>query len=412
MKNRSINDVKRDLLRFYSLIAFSLAALIYLSFALYLVINEDRNTAVHLQSFKNIAIERYQNSGLPYEKVSPFISAYYDIDVLPDTIKEMTPLPINEVSNNRNFLNEGYFVFYTRFLDSNSKDTALYLTIDAGAKDFGDESWDFIILISMAFTGCLILVLRFSLKRVFSMIMSPISELSTQLTLEGAHKFQVEDDAIVELQHLTERLNQFSDMKERIAKQEMMFAKYASHELKTPIAIILGAANLQGMKQEPEFHEKQRVRIVSAAKKMQATVEVLLNIVKQENVGDVAQLYSIQLDAIDIASYQRARPDIKFDLELDPNTQTNLPPTVLSMILKNLLDNSIRHTDEGKIDVLIQAETIRVRDTGSGLDGKTISEHGLGLLIVRRLCESYQWSFSIANHPQGGCIAELKRHIE
>ena len=412
MKSRSINDVKRDLLRFYSLIAFSLAALIYLSFALYLVINEDRNTAIHLQSFKNIAIERYLNSGLPYEKVSPFITAYYDADALPDNVKKLSPFPINEVSNKRNFFNEGYFVFYTRFLDSNGKDTALYLTIDASAKDFGDESWDFIILISMAFTGCLILVLRFSLKRVFSMIMSPISQLSTQLTLEGTHKFQVEDDTIVELQHLTERLNQFSDMKEIIAKQEMMFAKYASHELKTPIAIILGAANLQGMKQEPNFHEKQRVRIVSAAKQMQATVEVLLNIVKQENVGNVAQLYSVPLDAIDIVSYQRAHPDIQFDLGLNPNTQTNLPPTVLSMILKNLLDNSIRHTGEGKIDVLIQAETIRVRDTGSGLEGKTISEHGLGLLIVRRLCESYQWSFSIANHPQGGCVAELKRHTE
>ncbi|MCZ8498782.1 hypothetical protein O9929_15125 [Vibrio lentus] len=58
-------------------------------------------------------------------------------------------------------------------------------------------------------------------------------------------------------------------MKDRLAKQEMMFAKYASHELKTPIAIVLGAAELQAMKpNDPAFQTKQRERILGAANGM------------------------------------------------------------------------------------------------------------------------------------------------
>ncbi|MCZ8488848.1 hypothetical protein O9992_21790 [Vibrio lentus] len=71
----------------------------------------------------------------------------------------------------------------------------------------------------------------------------------------------------------TSHLNSYSKMKDRLAKQEMMFAKYASRRLETPIAIVLGAAELRS--HEPNiclFQTKQRERILGAANGM-VTVE-------------------------------------------------------------------------------------------------------------------------------------------
>jgi signal transduction histidine kinase len=191
-----------------------------------------------------------------------------------------------------------------------------------------------------------------------------------------------------------------------------MFAKYASHELKTPIAIILGAANLQGMKEDHDFREKQRGRIIKSAKEMQATVEVLLSIVKQENAGDTGKEYGVSEASFVLEDYQNANPNLDIQIHAPKGTSTNLPPSVLSMILKNLVDNAVRHTQSGEVNVAINHSEISVQDTGTGLTGNTTTEHGLGLLIVRRLCESYGWALSIQNHPNGGCIARMNKNCE
>ncbi|CCO46016.1 putative Signal transduction histidine kinase [Vibrio nigripulchritudo SOn1] len=412
MQALSISEIKRKLIRSYSFIAFGLTALIYLSLAAYLILSEDRHTAVHLESFKELAIERYQDQPKKFEKVSPFIKAYFSETALPKEIRSLMPFPVDEISSNRNIFNEGYFIFHTRFLGPDGKEVPLFMTIAVNAKDFGDESWDFIFIISMVFTGILVLVLQLSLKKMFRVIMRPISELSNQLSVEGKQRFTLSNDSILELEQLTEKLNQFSEMKERVAKQELMFAKYASHELKTPIAIILGAANLQGMKEDHDFREKQRGRIIKSAKEMQATVEVLLSIVKQENAGDTGKEYGVSEASFVLEDYQNANSNLDIQIHAPKGTSTNLPPSVLSMILKNLVDNAVRHTESGEINVAINHSEISVQDTGIGLTGNTTTEHGLGLLIVRRLCESYGWAFSIQNHPNGGCIARMNKHCE
>jgi hypothetical protein len=49
---------------------------------------------------------------------------------------------------------------------------------------------------------------------MFRVIMHPISELSNQLSVGGKQRFTLSNDSILELEQLTEKLNQFSEMKE------------------------------------------------------------------------------------------------------------------------------------------------------------------------------------------------------
>ncbi|MGF1911326.1 HAMP domain-containing histidine kinase [Vibrio kasasachensis] len=409
-KGNSINDVKSQLLTTFSIIALTTSFIVFFAFSLRLVFQEDAQVESHLKSFEEVAIKYYRLDQVKSARLSQFVTAYYTPKAFSQQLREHAPYSLNQVSPFRTYSEDGFVVYHTNF-DFQGKVVPLYLTINSQAIEFGDENWDALMVLSMLLMVFLIVVLRFSLKRVFEGLMSPILELSGQLKNADEGAFHVNEHAIDELKNMTKELNQYAQMKDRVTKQELMFAKYASHELKTPIAVIIGAAELQGMKVDPQFQSKQRERILKAATQMQQTVEVLLNIVKQENTASELKERCIVADEIDFSDFVRKLDQkVSFSTQLTAQTTTNMPPAVLAMILKNLLSNATRFTHQGAIEVSISSDMVRVADTGVGFSTQTESEHGLGLLIVERLCNSYGWSLSIGDNPnQTGCLVELKR---
>ncbi|MFA0087861.1 sensor histidine kinase [Vibrio sp. 10N.261.51.F12] len=413
-KTNSVRDVRARLIIIFSVIALSSAFLVFLAFSLYLAFNEDSQIERHLVSFERTAVQHYSLEAKEMAHISPHIVAYYSDQALSDTLKAQRPYPIGIVTRYKSFSEDGFMVYHTQFVDNSGVVRPLYLSINARAMEFGDDNGSVLILISMGLMFFLIAFLRFALLRVFEGLMSPISDLGLQLKATKTKSFAVSSHAIDEVKQLTKHLNRYTQMKDRVVKQELMFAKYASHELKTPIAIILGAANLQAMKDDQDFQIKQRRRIINAAEDMQATVEVLLNIVKQENTEHKNTLSEFSSADIDLhQSLSKRHSGVQFTLKIMDNTRLNFPPTVLNMLLKNLVDNAVRFTESGEICVEVSEQLITVQDSGCGVGVNNETEHGLGLLIVRRLCTSYGWSFSLSNNKaQAGCTARLERRFQ
>lgn len=274
--------------------------------------------------------------------------------------------------------------------------------------DLWDDSWGVLMATSTLLMLGLIIVLRITLKRVFDQLMAPIENLSTQLSKHESDNFHVPTNTVDELQLLTSHLNSYSKMKDRLSKQEMMFAKYASHELKTPIAIVTGAAELQAMKpSDLAFQTKQRNRILGAANGMSTTVEILLNIVKQENSSAEKTLTAIDEAAIDLSKYHTMlAPGVELQLNIEPDTTLNMPLPIVNMVLKNYIENAIRFTTQGKITVIIHSNTISVTDTGAGLSDDTKTEHGLGLIIVNRIGDSYGWTSTLIDNAHSDSIPD------
>ncbi|MCK6264653.1 HAMP domain-containing histidine kinase [Vibrio sp. ZSDE26] len=405
----NIENVKKRLIRRFAIIAISTSFVVFLTFSLKLVKEEDNQIALYLNSFQGFAQQYYQRAPNSSIAVSPNITAYYDSAFLPDNIKLEMPYAKDEVTRVRSYSEDGFMVYHTTFL-SNGNEIPLYLTIDTRTLDFGDDNWDILLSISTLLMLFLVGILSVSTKRMFDELMSPVVELSQQLRDEERSKFTVSENTIDEIKQLTNHLNSYTQMKERVVKQEMMFAKYASHELKTPIAIISGAANLQAMKEEDvEFQAKQRHRIIDAADNMQSTVEILLNIVKQENAATSDQVWAVNEQAIPISELsKKAKLGVEVELVIAPNTTLSFPLPVLKMILKNIVNNSIRFTEQGSITIHVATDHISVQDSGTGLSDKNQTDHGLGLLIVRRLCNVHGWSFELKdNINTNGCIASL-----
>ncbi|NUW74340.1 HAMP domain-containing histidine kinase [Vibrio mediterranei] len=406
----SIKQVKARLLRTFSLIALVTSFLVFFAFSLHLALEEDDQIEHHLVSFEEIAQSYYQLRQVNQAQLSKSVTAYFDANMLPKRIAQQGSFPLGKVTKYNTFLEDGFLVYHTKF-KFNEQTIPLYLTIDSRAMDFGDDSWDTLMIISMLLMVFLIFVLRLSLKRVFDTLMSPISSLSHQLASNQDGAFSITEHSILELQTLTEHLNSYTQMKERVAKQELMFAKYASHELKTPIAVVLGAANLQAMKQDEAFQTKQRERILKAANGMQQTVELLLNIVKQENASPDSLSTKVNEQDLELAKYySSASKDTKVTVQIEEGTAVNLPLIAVRMIVGNLLDNAIRFTANGEISVRISSQEICITDNGCGLNNNNDIEHGLGLLIVHRIAESYSWQFTLSNNTNGnGCCARLTR---
>ncbi|MDA0116902.1 ATP-binding protein [Vibrio sp. T11.5] len=406
----SIESVKNRLIYRFATIAFSTSFVVFLTFSLKLVREEDTQIARYLSSFESFAQQYYQRAPKSSIAVSPAITAYYDSDVLPENIKLEMPFSKDEVTKVRQYAEDGFMVYHSTFL-SNGNEIPLYLTIDTISIEFGDDNWDILLSISTLLMLFLVGVLSVSTKRMFDEIMSPVVELSQQLRDEERSQFSVSENTIDEIKQLTNHLNRYSRMKERVVKQEMMFAKYASHELKTPIAIISGAANLQAMKEDAEFQAKQRHRIINAADNMQSTVDILLNIVRQENAASSDQVWAVSEQDIPVSDLsKKAKLGVEITLSIAPDTTLNFPLPVLKMILKNIVNNSIRFTEKGSIIIHVASEQISVQDTGTGLSDKNETEHGLGLLIVRRLCNVYGWSFKLKDNMNSkGCTASLNR---
>lgn len=417
-RGNSIEDVKLRLWITFSAIALSTSFLVFLAFSVYLILQEENQIEKHLVSFQDVAIKHYELQQVPMSNLSQDVKVYYGKSVLSDTIKSFKNIELNEISRDysladfykNDFFHSGNVIYHFEFNFEGST-IPTYLVINPFAIDFGDDNWSALMGISMLLMIFLLIVLRFSLKRMFDGLMSPISDLSQQLANQPDDEFSISERSIDELKQLTSRLNSYKLMKERVAKQELMFAKYASHELKTPISVVLGAANLQAMKADPHFQVKQRERIIKAAEGMHDTVEVLLNIVKQENVRHKDQRFNVDLNSIELTAYSaNLTGQVKLTLTVLPDTEINLPRSVLNIVLKNLLDNSIRFTQSGSIAITIGPNLIQVIDSGTGLSDQAETEHGLGLLIVERICQSYGWTFSLENTlNRPGCIAMLQR---
>lgn len=408
-KTHNISQVKKRLIVTFSKIALSTSFVVFFAFSLRLILGEDYQLQAHLKSFENIATKHYQLEQVPIAQVSQSVTAYFNENYLPEYLQNELPFQENEVTQYRPFSKQGMMIYHVQF-DYQGQQLPLYLTIGSRSIDFGDDNWDALMGISMLLMIFLVVVLNFSVKRMFDGLMAPVAELSEQLNSGVKGDFEVSEHSIDELKQLTRELNHYQHMRDRVAKQEMMFAKYASHELKTPISIVLGAANLQAMKDDPEFQTKQRERILTAANNMHATVEVLLNIVKQEDANLNQEPWLIQTSDITLADFSKKLPDsVALNLNLDTDSKLNFPPVVLNMILKNLVNNSIRFTEKGDITIGIQSNEITVCDSGTGLCGTNETEHGLGLLIVRRLCTTYGWSFELTDNVNQGCTAKLSR---
>ena len=207
-----------------------------------------------------------------------------------------------------------------------------------------------------------------------------------------------------------------------------------THELKSPLAAIRGAAEILRENPPPNVAAHFTGNILAQNARMQALVEKLLSQAKLENRQAIApsqvKLSEIFSQLADERSIVLAGKHLTLEWDAAEVVAT-ADVGLLTQALGNLLDNAIDFTPEQGVIRLQASEegesvTIAVSDNGQGIpdyaldriferfyslpreDGHKSS--GLGLAFVQEVARLHQGTIAIANRLEGGVEARLTLH--
>ena len=200
------------------------------------------------------------------------------------------------------------------------------------------------------------------------------------------------------------------------------FATTVSHELKTPIAGIRGAAELLTT-EWPRMSDSERARflanIESGALRMQRLVTRLLELARIPSTRETDEELRLERFLSGIAAEYGAPIRCRVD---DPKLRVRAHADQLESAVRNLLDNAVRHGQGRPIDLEASRKpegvAIRVRDRGPGIstanrervfDRFFTTERerggtGLGLAIARAVAERRGGRLEVETGPAGTCF--------
>ena len=127
---------------------------------------------------------------------------------------------------------------------------------------------------------------------------------------------------------------------------------------------------------------------------------------------------------IDVYRSHLGRKPVEVKLVVEQSVEVVAPSSVVAVALGNLVGNAFKYTQHGDVIITVGAArgVVTVEDSGPGIKAEDADKlfqrgvrgeeatgkgAGLGLAIVRRLCELYDWRVSLGPRPQGGAVATL-----
>jgi heavy metal sensor kinase len=240
------------------------------------------------------------------------------------------------------------------------------------------------------------------------------------------------------IEHLSTTLNKMLDRLENAYDQASRFSADASHELRTPLTIMRGEleslARVEGIPRPLQ----ERVGTVLEETERLSRITATLFTISRLDAGE-ARMEQKPCD-LALLTVGTAEQMALLAEEKRINVHIDTPASVLVMgdtarlkqVVVNLLDNAIKYTSAGgNVWLSISADTgkarLEVRDDGIGIAAaslphvfdrfyradkarsRDIGGAGLGLSIVRSICEAHDGTVEMCNNPHQGvtCCVEL-----
>src|SRR5947208_1828623 len=256
--------------------------------------------------------------------------------------------------------------------------------------------------------------------------LAPVVAMSTQAGRIGAanlhERLAVQNDRD-ELGHLAQSFNGLLDRLAESFERQRRFMADASHELRTPVAILRGESEValsQQARSLEEYRESLGV-LHHEAERLTRIVEDLFTLTRADAGQYPLQPRDFYLDDLIAECVHSARTlaqakKISLTFEGAPESPIHADESLLRRMLLNLLDNAIKYTpDFGRVTVACrrngQEYEVSIADTGSGIPAelrprifercfradkaRSRSESdgggaGLGLAISRWIAEAHQ----------------------
>jgi signal transduction histidine kinase len=265
-----------------------------------------------------------------------------------------------------------------------------------------------------------------------SRVMSPVTDLAQRVQAmgkTGKPEPLAEHFANDEVGQLAAALDDYANKLTALVERDREFNADVSHELRTPLAVIASTTEL--MLSDETLSDKLRERlkrIERASRQSTELTNALLLLSRSERSapvdGETTDVARVVEQVIDVYRSHLGRKPVDVKLLVEQPVEVVAPSSVVAVALGNLVGNAFKYTQQGEVIITVGAGRgrVTVEDSGPGIkqedadklfergvrgEGATGKGAGLGLAIVRRLCELYDWRVSLAPRPQGGAVAML-----
>ncbi|MEN9362485.1 MAG: hypothetical protein RL095_4020 [Verrucomicrobiota bacterium] len=209
-----------------------------------------------------------------------------------------------------------------------------------------------------------------------------------------------------------------------------------THELKSPIAAIQGAAELASPDPSDPDSAKLLDNIRRESSRLAECVESLLLLARLENRSWAGEESSFDLSALcqeSLGQWRQRLPERRFLLEAPPSLELRGLPFLFRIALDNLISNAVDFSpSDSPIRLVLTGDethwSLALEDQGCGLPefardqvfsrffstprpGTGRRSSGLGLAIVREIARLHHAEASLRPREGGGCVATLSRRV-
>ena len=200
--------------------------------------------------------------------------------------------------------------------------------------------------------------------------------------------------------------------------REQQFTQDVSHELRTPLTVMQGALTL--LRHSPLTPQQLQLleRLQQAQLQINQTIDTLMLLAREHVPAAVpVKLLPMVEQSVLQQQVKLAGKAISLELDIAPSAELTMDPMSLLMLLNNLIGNAFDYTAEGVISISFAGQVLTVQDSGSGIDpqlqqqvfncgikGANSTGMGLGLSLVKRLCDKWHIAYQLQSDNSGTCI--------
>jgi len=261
------------------------------------------------------------------------------------------------------------------------------------------------LLMILVFVGAIITFIGLLIGVVLSKhISTPLIELATEVENSDEKNrlpfssFERSDEVGTLSRAFTQSVQRSREFLER----EKQFTRYASHELRTPIALIRNSLAILNLPDQTQEQQKRNLdRIENAALDMESLIKTFLLLGREKNTTFIesVDISALLRDCLETNQYLNPDKKINIRLDIDEAVLIQCDSSLTSILLDNLLRNVFQYCSANAHIKLTKQYLIIENDTEEHKKKESGQTDSYGMKIVEKISELSQFSVTTKTLP-------------